>query len=122
MAVMFGAFQNNFAAAETKANVGFEITNVIISNGKCDFEGFFYNDGDADVRINAMQFVGTIKDGKGNVMYNIDFKIDESVADMSQCIVPAHGQYKASFTLTDSSVVAYNGEINADLDYKVAFE
>ena len=120
MAVMVGALQTSFAAA--KANVTFEISNVVISDGKCDIQGFFYNSGDKDAKINAMQFTGTIKDAQGKVMYGIDFAIDRDSEDCSKCIVPANGKIPASFTLSDEGVVAYNGDIDVNLDYKVSYE
>ena len=117
MAVMIGALQNNVEAA--KADISFELTNVVLSDGKCDIEGFFYNGGNTDVKVNEVAFNGTLKDLRGNVMYSIDFAIDAMAENL---VVPAKEKIPASFTLTSEEVKSFNGEFHANLDYKITFE
>ena len=120
MAVMIGAFQSNFAAAaNSKSAVGYELQNVIIADGKCDLSGFFYNKGNTDANITSIRIYGTLNDPKGNVLYTVDFTIDSSTADLSQCIIPANGTFNGSFTLTpDEGAVNYDG----DFTYKLTCE
>lgn len=117
MAVMIGALQNNVEAA--KADISFELTNVVLTDGKCDIEGFFYNGGNTDVKVNAVAFNGTLKDLKGNVMYTIDFDVDATAENL---VVHAKEKIPASFTLSSEEVKSFNGEFNANLDYKITFE
>ncbi len=115
MAVMAGAFQNNFAAANAKADIGYKLQNVILADGKCHLEGFFYNNSNTDVNITAIRVFGTLNDPNGNVLYKIDFTIDSSVADLSQCIVPSNGTYPGTFSLSDDEDITYNGDFTYNL-------
>ena len=115
MAVMVGAFQNNFAAANAKADIGYKLQNVILADGKCHLEGFFYNNSNTDVNITAIRVFGTLNDPQGNVLYTIDFTIDSSVADLSQCIVPSNGTYPGTFSLSDDEDITYNGDFTYNL-------
>lgn len=116
MAVMVGVFQSNFAKAAEKAEIGYECTNVILSDGQCHIEGFFYNNTNKDIQITATRFYGTLNDLQGNVLYTIDFTIDSSVADLSQCIVPANGKIPGTFSLTpNEEPITYEGEFTYEL-------